>query len=195
MVGFGAGRRANPFVVNAEGLSWTNTDTRPYRVMYSALTGEGVHMGIFTATESRSDQRTVYMPASMDGMAHRSFLSPDGKSVIVVEMDLNKWLPCRLVAFDGSSPELRAGPASAQCTFAGWTPDGKWMYVSADTGSGFHIWRQRFPDGTPEQVTSGATEEHGVSFAPDWKIFRHFGGPKPEYVVDSRFERRAADYL
>ncbi len=156
---------------NAEGLSWTNTDTRPYRVMYSALTGEGVHMGIFTAAENRSDQRTVYMPASVDGMAHRSFLSPDGKSVIVVEMDLNEWLPCRLVAFGGSTPGVRVGPAPAQCTFAGWTPDGKWMYVSADTGSGFHIWRQRFPDGEPEQVTSGVTEEHGVSFAPDGKSF------------------------
>ena len=25
------------------------------------------------------------------------------------------------------------------------------MYLSANTGAGFHIWRQRFPDGTPEQ--------------------------------------------
>ena len=45
------------------------------------------------------------------------------------------------------------------------------MYFSANTGNGFHIWRQRFPDGAPEQVTSGATEENGVSFAPDGKSF------------------------
>jgi eukaryotic-like serine/threonine-protein kinase len=180
-------------LTNAEGLSWTNTDTRPYRVMYSALTGEGVHMGIFTAAESRSDQRTVYMPASMDGMAHRSFLSPDGKSVIIVEMDLNEWLPCRLVAFDGSSNGTRVGPAPAQCTFAGWTPDGKWMYVSADTGSGFHIWRQRFPDGPPEQVTSGVTEEeHGVSFAPDGKSFVTSIGQKQStlWIHDLKGERQ-----
>ncbi len=45
------------------------------------------------------------------------------------------------------------------------------MYFSANTGNGFHIWRQRFPDGTPEQVTSGATEEQGISFAADGKSF------------------------
>ena len=157
-------------LANAGVLSWT-ANTKPYRVMYSASTGEGIHMGIFTATESRSEERTIYMPASIDGMAHRSFLSPDRKSVIVVEMDIANWLPCRLAPFDGSSAGRRVGPAPAQCTFAGWTPDGRWMYFSADTGNGFHIWRQRFPDGAPEQVTSGATEEQGISFAPDGKSF------------------------
>ncbi len=43
------------------------------------------------------------------------------------------------------------------------------MYFSADAGDGFHIWRQRFPDGTPEQVTSGPTEEEGLAFAADGK--------------------------
>jgi len=158
-------------LADSEGLSWTRQKTKPYRVLYSAMTGEGIHMGIFTATESRAEQRTVYMPASVDGMAHRSFLSPDQKSAIVVEMGVGGWLPCRLVPFDGSSPGRPVGPAPAQCTFAGWTPDGKWMYFSTNTGDGVHIWRQRFPDGSPEQVTFGATEENGVSFAPDGKSF------------------------
>jgi hypothetical protein len=30
-----------------------------------------------------------------------------------------------------------------------------------------HIWRQRFPDGTPEQITSGPTEEEGTAISPD----------------------------
>jgi Tol biopolymer transport system component/predicted Ser/Thr protein kinase len=158
-------------LANAGGLSWTNTATKPYRVMYSAMTGEGIHMGIFSATESRSEQRTLYLPASVDGMAHRSFLSPKGDAVIVVEMDTAKWLPCRLVPSDGSSAGRAVGPAPAQCTFADWTPDGRWMYFSADAGNGFHIWRQRFPDGAPEQVTSGATEEKAISFARDGKSF------------------------
>lgn len=156
-------------LAKTEGLSWTNTN--PPRVMYSANTGEGIHMGIFASTESRSQSRTVYMPPSIDGMAHRSFLSPDGKSAIIVEMEVSQWLPCRLVPFDGSSAGRQVGPAPAQCTFAGWTPDGDWMYFSANSGDGFHIWRQRFPGGKPEQVTSGATEENGVSFAPDGKSF------------------------
>ena len=158
-------------LANAEGLSWTNTRTQPSRVMYSANTGEGIRMGIFTATEGRSEQRTIYLPPDVNGMAHRSSLSPDGKSVLLVEMNVNGWLPCRMVPFDGSSSGRRVGPQPAQCTDAAWSPDGKWMYFSANTGNGYHIWRQRFPDGKPEQVTSGATEEQGISFAPDGKSF------------------------
>jgi Tol biopolymer transport system component len=59
----------------------------------------------------------------------------------------------------------------ARCFSAAWFPNGTWMYFSANTGSGFHIWRQRFPDGKPEQVTFGTTEEAGISFAPDGKSF------------------------
>ena len=156
-------------LADAEGLSWTGAD--PPQVMYSALTGEGIHMGVFAAHENRSGQRVVYMPTDVNGMAHRSFLSPQGGSVIVAEMGAAGWLPCRLVPFDGSSQGRRVGPQPAQCTDAAWSPDGRFMYFSADTGTGFHTWRQRYPDGAPEQVTWGATEEQGISFAPDGKSF------------------------
>jgi len=153
-------------LADAGGLSWI-TRSGPRRVLFSKLIGNGIHMGLFTSAESRADERQVYLPADVNGMAHRSFLSPDGKSVLVVEMDLTGWLPCRLVPFDGSSQGVRVGPAPAQCTDAAWSPDGKWMYFSSNTGDGFHIWRQRFPDGSPEQITSGATEEQGIAFDPD----------------------------
>jgi hypothetical protein len=45
------------------------------------------------------------------------------------------------------------------------------MYFSVNTGNGYHIWRQRFPDGAPEQVTFGATEEEGIAFFPDGRSF------------------------
>ena len=35
----------------------------------------------------------------------------------------------------------------------------------------YHIWRQRFPDGQPEQMTSGLTEEEGIAMAPDGRSF------------------------
>jgi len=179
-------------LANAEGLSWIDNHTKPSRVMYSARAGQGIHMGIFTATESRSEQRTVYLPKDEDGMAHRSFLSPDGKSVLVVEMNVNGWLPCRMVPFVGSSPGRTVGPAPAQCTDAAWSPDGKWMYVAANTGNGYHIWRQRFPNGKAEPVTSGATEEQGISFAPDGKSFVTSVGESQSilWVHDSERERQ-----
>ena len=45
------------------------------------------------------------------------------------------------------------------------------MYVNSDAGGVNHIWRQRFPDGKPEQVTSGATAEQGIAMAPDGRSF------------------------
>ena len=165
------GGEPSRLLANAEGLSWIQTAGKPNRVMYSALLGrDSVHMGVFTATESRAEERAVYLPPA-NGMAHRSWLSPNGKWVLVVEMNQSAWLPCRVAPFDGSSPGERVGPQPAQCTDAAWTPDGKWVYLSANTGNGFHIWRQMFPQGVPEQVTSGATEEQGLSFANDGKYF------------------------
>jgi hypothetical protein len=41
------------------------------------------------------------------------------------------------------------------------------MYFTSGASGAFHIWRQHFPDGTPEQVTSGPTEEEGIAMAPD----------------------------
>ncbi len=165
---------------------------RVYRVMFSSMTGEGLHMGVFESTENRSDPRIVYMPANVSGMAHRSFPSPDRHSVLIVEMDLDGWQPCRLVPSDGSSTGTRVGPHPAQCTDAAWSPDGKWMYMSANTGAGYHIWRQRFPDGTPEQVTSGATEEQGLSFDPDGHSFvTSVGGSQSTlWVHDAKGDRQ-----
>jgi len=130
-------------------------------------------MGIVEAEESRIGQRNVYLPEDQYGMAHRSYLSPDGKWVLLVEMDHDHiWLPCRLVPMDGSSAGRKVGPQAAACTFAAWSPDGKWMYFNSNRGgAGNHIWRQRFPDGSPEQVTSGPTEEEGLAMAADGRSF------------------------
>ena len=78
-----------------------------------------------------------------------------------------EWLP-----FDGSSEGRPVGPQGS-CTWAQWSPDGKWMYFTVDTWTaGFHVWRQRFPDGVPQQLTpSGASEEEGLAMLPDGKSF------------------------
>jgi len=163
------------FLSNASGLTWIQEPkmvaASPPAVLFSEFTGRGNQMSIVSSTESRTGQRTVYVPpGGENGMAHRSYLSPDRKQVLVAEM-INGWLPCRLTPFDGSSPGKPVGPAPSQCTDAAWSPDGKWMYFSTNTGNGSHIWRQRFPDGTPEQVTFGVTQEEGIEFAPDGRSF------------------------
>ena len=165
------GGEPSHLLANAGGLSWISAGAGQRQVMFSAGTGQGIHMGVYTSTESRAEERTVYMPKDVNGMAHRSFLSPDGRSVLTVEMDISGWLPCRLVPFDASSLGKRVGPQPSLCTDAAWSPDGRWMYFSANTGDGFHVWRQLYPDGAPEQLTSGATEEQGIEFAADGRSF------------------------
>jgi hypothetical protein len=45
------------------------------------------------------------------------------------------------------------------------------VYLTSKAGGTYHIWRQRFPDGQPQQFTSGLTEEEGVAMAPDGRSF------------------------
>jgi len=75
------GGKPRLFLANAEGLTWIKGG-----ILFSEMTGRGQQMGIVTATESRTGERTVYMPPEESGMAHRSYLSPDGKHVLLVEM-------------------------------------------------------------------------------------------------------------
>ena len=46
----------------------------------------GTHMSIVTSAENRSEGRTVYSPPVPGGMAHLSYLSPDRRELLIVEM-------------------------------------------------------------------------------------------------------------
>ena len=147
---------------NASGLVWVD----PEHVMFSAIKS-GEQMAIVTSTESRGESRDIYVPPKQRGMAHRSYVSPDGQWTLLAEMDNGEWLPCRVVPFRGGSPGRTVGLPDGPCTNAAWSPDGKWIYLSLHGKDSFHIWRQRFPNGHPEQITSGPTEEEGIALAPD----------------------------
>jgi Tol biopolymer transport system component len=164
---------------NASGLTWLGD-----RLLYSkVVSNQGIHMAIATSSPSRTDERTIYAPPGASSMAHRSFLSPDGKLLLVVEMDsAGTWLPCRVIPFDGSTAGTPVGPPNAQCTAAAWSPDGRWMYFSSNVGGAFHLWRQRFPNGQPEQLTFGPTEEEGIAMAADGKSLLTAAGTRNSTV-------------
>ena len=147
---------------NAAGLSWIS----PRQVMYSEIKN-GLHMGIATSADDRSEHREIYLPAHERAMAHYSYLSPDRKSLLVVQMDrAGDWERCRLVPFDGHSAGEAVGPPG-RCQSAAWSPDGKWMYFAADVAGHSHLWRQSSARGEAEQITFGPTEEQGVAVAAD----------------------------
>ncbi len=99
-------------------------------------------------------------------MAHYSYASPDRRSALVVEMNgQGEWSLCQLISLEGGSPARPVGPQGA-CTSAGWSPDGSWMYFVATVEGQSHLWRQRFPNGQPEQITFGPAEEQGLAVEP-----------------------------
>ncbi|HTS12501.1 MAG TPA: protein kinase [Candidatus Limnocylindrales bacterium] len=161
---------------NSSSLTWIDGGQR---LLFSEIEPlGGLHMVLTTTDLARGGGRTVYAPAGERGMAHHSYLSPDGKWVLLVEMDgAGNLLPCKVVPFDGRGPGQVVGPKSGACLAGAWSPDGKYVYLSAANQEvgfnmvGSHIWRQRFPDGEPEQITSGPTSEEGIEMAPDGKSF------------------------
>ncbi len=153
---------------DASSLTWIE---RGKRLLFSEIK-EGLHMVVVTTDLGRGQRREVYVPAGDRSMAHHSYLSPDRRWVLVVEMDnRGNILPCRVVPFEGGGNTRIMGPADSTCIAGAWSQDGKWIYLSARKGDKFQIWRQGFPDGELELVTSGPTSQEGIEMAPDGKSF------------------------
>ena len=154
------------FLPNSSSLTWIDSGKR---LLFSEIKEGGSHMVAMTTDESRGDSRVVYAPPGERSMAHHMYLSPDGRWVLVVEMDNHgDILPCRVVPFDGSGNVQEVGPPGAACYAGAWSPDGKSLYVTAKTDDN-HIWKQAFPNGKPEQITFGPTSQVGIAMAADGK--------------------------
>jgi Tol biopolymer transport system component len=146
-------------------LTWIEAGKR---LLFSEIK-EGLHMVVVTTDEARGQSRDVYVPPGERSMAHHSYLSPDGRWVLVVEMgNQGDILPCRVVPFQGGGDIRIVGPRDSRCISGAWSTDSNWVYLNARTDN-FHIWRQRFPGGEPEQITFGPTSQEGIAMAPDGK--------------------------
>ncbi|HEY7391478.1 MAG TPA: winged helix-turn-helix domain-containing protein [Bryobacteraceae bacterium] len=173
------------FLNNAAGLTWL--DGR--QVLFSRIRS-GQHMGIATGAATGQDFRDLYFPSHERAMAHYSSASPDHKSALVIEMDeKGGWTPCRLISLDGRFGARATGP-QGPCRSAGWSPDGAWMYFTASVDGPSRLWRQRFPDGTPEPITSGPMEVEGVAVEKDGSIITSMGVHQSAiWIHDSGGER------
>jgi eukaryotic-like serine/threonine-protein kinase len=150
------------FLNNAAGLTWLD----PGHWLFSRLRS-GLHMGIVTSGVAGDHLREVYYPPHERAMAHYSYASPDRRSALVVEMDgQGEFTSCKLVPLEGDPQARPVGPTGA-CTSAGWSPDGAWMYFIAFVQGQRHLWRQHFPNGQPQQLTFGPTEEYGLAVERD----------------------------
>ena len=173
---------------NSSSLTWIENGKR---LLFSEIK-EGLHMAVITSDEARGHSRDVYVPPGDRSMAHHAYLSPDGRWVLVVEMNrLGELLPCRVVPFEGG-PAREVGPPGAACLAGAWSKDGNWMFINSHHGGKYHIWRQRFPDGQPEQLTSGPTEEEGIEMAADGKSLLTSVGTDDStvWVHDQRGDRQ-----
>jgi serine/threonine protein kinase/Tol biopolymer transport system component len=152
---------------NSSSLTWIDNGAR---LLYSEIK-EGLHMALVTSDESRANSRDVYIPAGDRSMAHHSYMSPDRRWVLVVEMDSRGViLPCRVVSLQAPADIRIVGPPNNPCFAGAWSNDGKWLYLTVTTDKS-HIWRQKFPSGAPEQITFGPTSQEGIAMAGDGKSF------------------------
>ena len=72
----------------------------------------------------------------------------------------------------------------------GRIPPSNGMYFSVEVDQQFHLWRQRFPDGRPEQLTFGPTEEEGSRWLLTDRSSRRSGCNRARSgCADSRGER------
>jgi Tol biopolymer transport system component len=151
---------------NATSLTWIEGGKR---LLFSEIK-EGLHMVLVTTDEGRGQRREVYAPPGERSMIHHSYLSPDGRWVLVVEMgSRGDFLPCRVVPFQGTGEARVVGPLDGPCTSGAWSSDGQWVYLTVTKSDKSHIWRQHFPSGEPEQVTPGPTSQEGIAMAADGK--------------------------
>ena len=150
---------------NSSSLTWIEGGNR---LLYSEIE-DGLHLKVVTTDEARGNRRDVYVPVGNRSMAHHSYLSPDGRWARIVEMSSQgAILPCRVVPFQGRTEITVVGPPNGACLAGACSPDGRWIYLTAKTDD-FHLWRQRFPDGKPEQLTFGPTSQEGIAMASDGK--------------------------
>jgi DNA-binding winged helix-turn-helix (wHTH) protein/Tol biopolymer transport system component len=147
---------------NAAGLTWLD----PHHFLFSKIRG-GLHLGVVSESITGDDFHELYYPPHERAMAHYSFASPDRRSALVVEMNgQGEWSMCRLISLEGRSSPRPIGPDGG-CMAAGWSPDGSWMYFAASVQGQSHLWRQRSPNGRPEQITFGPSEEYGLAVERD----------------------------
>ena len=150
------------FLPNSSSLTWIDGGKR---LLFSEIK-DGLHMAVVTTDEARGNSRDVYVPDGNRSMAHHSYLSPDGRWVLIVQMDNEGIIiRCRVVSFQDQHDVRLVGPPG-ECFSGAWSPDGKWIYLTVKTDDS-HIWRQRFPDGKPEQITFGPTSQEGITMAAD----------------------------
>ncbi len=154
---------ATKFLPDAQGLTYIGARD----VQYSEY-DVGQHLSVATSLDDRSSHRVIYSPAHERGMAHFSYLSPDRKSVLVVERGPSSAFDlCRVVPFSGDNSGYEVGPPDSACTSAAWSPNGEWMYFAATAPSGLHLWRLRFPHGVAQQITFGPNDEQTVFATSD----------------------------
>ena len=119
-------------------------------------------------------------------MAHYSYASPDRTVGFgrgderTGEMDA---VQAHITERRTLRPDRRAGGCAAPPP--GGLPMARGCISSLTVEGQSHLWRQRFPNGRPEQITFGPTEEEGLAVEPDGRSVITSIGSRAKRHLDS----------
>jgi Tol biopolymer transport system component len=96
--------------------------------------------------------------------------SPDGQAIVYQRMERTKF-DISVVSV-GSRKSVNVTSDNYRKINPVWSKDGRWIYFSSDRAGGMNLWRIAVgagnkPDGTPQQITSGAGQDVQIAVAPD----------------------------
>ena len=163
----------------------------PPLVLFSELTGRGNQMSIVSSTESRTEQRTVYMPPET-GMAHRSYLSPDRKQVLVVEMDATGGCPAGWCPSTAALPESPSARRRRSAPTPPGPPTGSGCISPPIPAAGSTHGGSVSRTGRPSRSPSASPRKKGFDFAPDGRSFVTSIGTSQSTVWVQRADDRRA---
>ena len=175
---------------NASGLVWIDKS----KLLFSEIKDQRLHMAIVTSDESRAGSRDLYVPPHERGMAHRSYPSPDGKWMLLVEMNER-----------GAHCAVPPGPAGRQFGRAAGRPADWPMYVCRMVARwGVDVLQLGLRRGLPHLASAlprrparadyfGADRRRGTRHGARRPLVHHGRGIDAEFRLVARRRRRSAE--
>ena len=150
---FQAGRPSQPVVASTFLDLETRVSPDGRRLAGTSMRSGDTTQIWLAAADGSGAQQLTYGPGSSQGSP---WWSPDGRSIAFDSVGDDMHSHIWTIDADGGNPRQRTTDLGDQMV-PSWSHDGRWIYFSADHGTGLDIWRVAATGGRSQQVTRGGS--------------------------------------